>query len=146
MMKFENWVNETFNSPSLNQVFSQHSSHQNQLKKLQKALHMADSLLGCETVLEIAPGRFSGFGDSVLFVTSQRLLIIKNSFQSGHSVSLNFDSLENARLSYQPLAGHTLSLDGGTHRFTRIPADFANSLRKALFEEQKTFSRIFQAD
>lgn len=34
MMKFENWVNETFDSPSLNQVFSHHSSHQNQLKKL----------------------------------------------------------------------------------------------------------------
>lgn len=146
MMKFKNWVNETFDSPSLNQVFSYHSSHQKQLKKLQKALHMADSLLGRETVLEIAPGRFSGFGDSVLFVTSQRLLITKNSFQSGHSVSLDLDSLENARLSYQPLAGHTLSLGGGAHRFTRIPASFANSLRKALFEEQKTFTQMAQAD
>lgn len=143
-MKFENWVTDTYDSPSLNRVISQHTSHQNQLKKFQKALHMADALLGRETVMEIAPGRLSGFGGSVLIVTDQRLLIVKNSFQSGNSVSLDLNSLESCRLSYQPLAGHTLSIDGGVHRFTRIPAEFARSLRTTLFEEQE-LPQIIQA-
>ncbi|MDO4898764.1 MAG: hypothetical protein Q3965_05580 [Rothia sp. (in: high G+C Gram-positive bacteria)] len=135
-MKFENWVKATFVSPTLNDVATRRSSPQ-ELNKMHKALHMADSMLGQETVAAIAFGRFSGFGDSLLVLTDERLLIVKNSFQSGLFISLRRNELSEVRLSQVPLLGHALTLQGGSYRFSRISAGSAADIRTVLSVEQK---------
>lgn len=128
-MNFENWVTGTYSSSSLSSAVQRHSSHQG-LKKFHKALHMADAMLRNETVADIALGKFTGFGSTLLLITSNRVLLVKNTFQAGQVISLDLQALDEAELSYTPLMGYTLSLAG--HRLTRIPAPFAQSLRSLM--------------
>lgn len=143
MMNFENWVTDTFASTSLNEAVSRHASHPG-MNKVRKALHMADSMLEQETVTDIAVGKFAGFGDSLLVVTSERALILKNSFQAGHVVSFGAETFGNVRFSQAPLVGHTLAFQGGAYRFSRISGEFIAGLRE-IFAAERALPQLAQA-
>lgn len=128
-MIFAHWATDTYTSASLGSAVKRHSSHGG-LKKFHKALHMADSMVRGETVVDIATGKFGSFGDSLLVITNERVLILKNSFQAGNSVSLDLHALGQAKLTYLPFLGTTLTIDG--YRFSRIPADYTGALRTLM--------------
>lgn len=130
-MNFENWVTGTYSNDSLNAVVASFGPAQG-LRKMHKALNMADALLTGETVTALAVGKFASFGESVLVVTTERVLIVKNSFQAGFTVSFGLDALESAHFSHVPLMGHSLALEGGAYRFSRIPAEFVAGLREVV--------------
>lgn len=133
-MNFENWVCGSYTNESLNGAIARQGSTQN-LRKMHKALAMADSMLADEAVTALAVGKFASFGDSLLVVTTKRVLIIKNSFQSGFAVSLDLDVLESAHFSFVPLLGYSLALQGGVYRISRIPAAFVAHMQDAVAAE-----------
>ncbi|MGV3016865.1 hypothetical protein [Rothia sp. 88186D007BW] len=128
-MNFAHWATDTYTSTSLDSAIKRHSAHGG-LKKFHKALRMADSMVRGETVVDLATGRFGSFGDSLLVITNERILILKNSFQAGNSLTLDLHSLDQAKLTYLPLLGNTLTIDG--YRFSRIPTAHARTLRTLL--------------
>ncbi|ORC15288.1 MULTISPECIES: hypothetical protein [Rothia] len=128
-MIFENWATGTFTNASLNSAVRRHLAD-GSLKKFHKALHMADSMVQNETVVHLATGKLGSFGDSLLVITNQRILVLKNTFQSGNTLSLSLQALDQAKLTYLPFLGNTLVLD--TYRFTRIPSAQTEILRSLL--------------
>lgn len=128
-MHFESWVTDTYSSVSLGSAVKRHSSHGG-LKKFHRALHMADSMVRGETVVDLAVGKFGSFGDTLMVITNERVLLLRNTFQTGQSLSYDLQTLDQAELSYFPFLGHILTIDG--HRFSRIPAPFVAVLRNLL--------------
>lgn len=131
-MIFENWVTDTYSNASLASAVRRHSGLAN-LKKFHKALHMADSMVRGETVVDIVVGKLGSFGDTLMLITNERVLLLKNSFQAGNSVSLDLSALDQAKLVSLPIWGNTLLIDG--YRFSRIPAPFTHTLRSLLTAE-----------
>lgn len=128
-MIFESWVTDTYTSTSLHFAVKRHSA-QGSLKKYHKALHMADSMVLGETVVDLAVGKFGSFGDSLLVITNERVLILRNTFNSGQTVSLDLRALDKAELSYIPILGYALTIGG--YKLSRISAHFAATLRMLL--------------
>lgn len=128
-MIFESWVTDTYANTSLGYAVKRHSSHGG-IKKFHKALHMADSMVEGETVVDFAIGKFSNFGDSLMVITNERVLVLRNTFQSGQSLSFDLQTLDQAELSYVPLRGYSLTIGG--RRLSRISAPFAATLRSLL--------------
>ncbi|MFW0183659.1 hypothetical protein ACN082_09185 [Rothia sp. CCM 9417] len=128
-MHFESWVSDRYSNVSLSSAVKRHSSHGG-LKKFHKALHMADSMVRGETVVDFVVGKYSGLGDTLMVITNERVLLLRNTFQTGQSLSFDLQTLDQAKLSYFPLLGHTLTLNG--HRLSRIPAPFVAVLRNLL--------------
>lgn len=128
-MIFESWVTDTYTSASLSSAVKRHSSHGG-LKKFHKALHVADPMVRGETVVDLVAGKFDKFGDTLMVITNERVLILRNTFQTGQSLSLDLHELDHAELSYFPLLGYTLTI--GSHKLSRIPAPFAATLRSLL--------------
>lgn len=128
-MIFESWVTDTYASVSLRFAVKRHSS-QGGLKKYHKALHIADLMVRGETVVDLAVGKFGSFGDSLMVITNERILILRNTFQSGQSLSLDLQTLDQAELNYVPILGYTLTIGG--HKLSRISVHFAATLRNLL--------------
>lgn len=128
-MHFEGWVTDTYASASLGSAVKRHSSHGG-LKKFHRALHMADSMVRGETVVDLVTGKLGSFGDTLMVITNERVLLLRNTFQTGQSLSVDLCALDQADLVYFPFLGHTLTIDG--YRLSRIPAPFAAVLRNLL--------------